>query len=93
MAITWISWGVAPGYINFAPLGLFRSYTELYCERVKFGLFYLPQPTFATVALNIQPLSGLWGRFFFFPIPRFYYLAPLGTKVHLSGLDFIDKFS
>jgi hypothetical protein len=23
VAITWISWGVAPGYINIAPLGLF----------------------------------------------------------------------
>jgi hypothetical protein len=23
VAITWISWGVAPGYINLAPLGLF----------------------------------------------------------------------
>jgi len=22
VAITWISWGVAPGYINIAPLGL-----------------------------------------------------------------------
>jgi hypothetical protein len=27
MAITWISWGVAPGFINIAPKGLGSSYT------------------------------------------------------------------
>jgi hypothetical protein len=26
VVIAWISWGVAPGYINIAPLGLFGSY-------------------------------------------------------------------
>jgi hypothetical protein len=26
VGITWISWGVAPGDINIAPLGLFDSY-------------------------------------------------------------------
>jgi hypothetical protein len=33
--------------------------SKLYCERVKFGLFYLPQPTFAAVALNIISLRSL----------------------------------
>jgi hypothetical protein len=29
-AITWISWGVAPGYINIAPLGLEGSYLSYF---------------------------------------------------------------
>jgi hypothetical protein len=30
VAITWISWGVAPGYINAAPLGLDGSYLSYF---------------------------------------------------------------
>jgi hypothetical protein len=76
----------------------------LYCERVKFRLFYLPQPTFVAVALNIISLRSLLrfnpigvGGVFFFRSPGFtwgYYLAPLVTTFHfqpLSGLNFRDK--
>ncbi len=31
VAITWISWGAAPGYINIAPLGLEGSYLSYFC--------------------------------------------------------------
>jgi hypothetical protein len=33
VGITWISWGVAPGYINIAPLGLSCSYTWLFFSK------------------------------------------------------------
>jgi hypothetical protein len=38
VAITWISWGAAPGYINIAPLGLFGSYLsyERFLKKSKF---------------------------------------------------------
>ncbi len=37
---TWISWGVAPGYINLAPLGLFGSHLSYFCfSKKKSNLF------------------------------------------------------
>jgi hypothetical protein len=43
VGITWISSGVAPGYINISPLGLFCSYTWLFFSKKvynKFGCCY-----------------------------------------------------
>jgi len=39
VAITWISWGAAPGYINIAPLGLFGSYLSYEMFLKKSNLF------------------------------------------------------
>gem|GEM_PF-2420115 len=40
MGITWISWGVAPGYINIAPLGLEDSYLSyFFSQKVQFVPF------------------------------------------------------
>ncbi|OQY55183.1 MAG: hypothetical protein DRR08_12700 [Candidatus Parabeggiatoa sp. nov. 2] len=53
MGITWISWGVAPGYINIAPLGPSRGVAPGYINLAPLGLSWGGAPGY----INIAPLG------------------------------------
>jgi hypothetical protein len=68
MVITWISWGAAPGYINIAPLGLFK--VIFVSQKVQFVPFLSIHSTWGdekevSLVLKLDPI--------FIPLKTYYF--------------------